>query len=105
MIMLKQPFSEVEVNSGRIFTVIEVNILKAIINTKSWVFNLIGSLLTVVKPVSCSLSKYGTDNFITENVCFKNSRKLDSVENKIRDIFIQCLVFNKTVDSTHACWI
>ena len=32
-----------------------------------------------------------TDNFITENFP-QNGRKLESVENKIRDIFIQCLV-------------
>ena len=32
-----------------------------------------------------------TDDFITENFP-QNGRKLESVENKIRDIFIQCLV-------------
>ena len=37
-----------------------------------------------------------TDNFITEIVP-KNGQKLESVENKISDIFIQCLVFNKTI--------
>ena len=37
-----------------------------------------------------------TDNFFTENFPL-NGRKLESVENKIRDNFIQCLVFNKTI--------
>ena len=36
-----------------------------------------------------------TDNFITENFPLK----LESVEIKIWDIFIQCLVFNKTIIS------
>ena len=30
--------------------------------------------------------------------------KIESVENRIQDIFIQCLVFNKQNYSTHACW-
>ena len=37
-----------------------------------------------------------TDNFITENFHLKSGRKLESVENKIRDIFIHCLLLNKT---------
>ena len=37
-----------------------------------------------------------TNNFITENFASK-CRKLESVENKIRDIFNQCLVFNKRI--------
>ena len=37
-----------------------------------------------------------TDNFITEIVP-QNGRKLESVEDKISDTFIQCLVFNKTI--------
>ena len=46
-----------------------------------------------------------TDNFTTK-IFPQNGLKLESVENKIRDIFIQCLVFNKTIlKSTHACWI
>ena len=37
-----------------------------------------------------------TDNFITENFP-ENGRKLESTEIKIQDIFIQSLVFNKTI--------
>ena len=37
-----------------------------------------------------------TDNFITEIVP-KNDQKLESVEDETSDIFIQCLVFNKTI--------
>ena len=37
-----------------------------------------------------------TDNFITVNSPSK-SLKTRVVENRIRDIFIQCLVFNKTI--------
>ena len=37
-----------------------------------------------------------TGNFITESST-QSGRKLESVENKVRDIFIQCLVFNKTI--------
>ena len=35
--------------------------------------------------------------FIKENIPAQNGRKLESVENKIRNILIQCMVFNKTV--------
>ena len=52
---------------------------------------MIGSLLTV--ETNCSLSKnIESDLFIT-----KNGRKLESVETKIRDIFIHCFLFNKTI--------
>ena len=44
-------------------------------------------------PVVCP--KMETDNFIMENVP-SNGHKLESVENKIRDIFIQGLVL-KTI--------
>ena len=37
-----------------------------------------------------------TDNFITESFP-ENGRKLESIEIKIQDIFIQSLVFNKTI--------
>ena len=39
-----------------------------------------------------------TNNFITEHSP-QNGRKLESAENRIPDIFIQCLVFNKTIIS------
>ena len=39
-----------------------------------------------------------TDKFVTENSPPPQiGRKLKSEENKIRDILIQCLVFNKTI--------
>ena len=37
-----------------------------------------------------------TDNFIGEFFP-QNGRKLESIEIKIQDTFIQCLVFNKTI--------
>ena len=37
-----------------------------------------------------------TDNFITENFP-ENGRKLESIEIKIKDIFIQSLAFNETI--------
>ena len=37
-----------------------------------------------------------TDNFIAE-FSSQNGRKLELIEIKIQDTFIQCLVFNKTI--------
>ena len=37
-----------------------------------------------------------TNIFITENFP-QNGRKLESVENIVRNVFIQCLVLNKTI--------
>ena len=37
-----------------------------------------------------------TNIFMTE-IFSQNGRKLESVDNIVRNIFIQCLVFNKTI--------
>ena len=45
--------------------------------------------------IQLALYSLDSDNLITENFP-RNGLKLESVGNKIRGIFIQCLVFNKT---------
>ena len=36
---------------------------------------------------------------LSRKIFTQDGRKLESIENKVRDIFIQCLVFNKTIIS------
>ena len=69
----------------------------SLLNTKHWIWNIWRSdwLSTHgTNPIPCSLSMQIWKLTILSRYIFsQNGRKLESVKNKIRDVFIQCLVF------------